>query len=118
MNSKYALNDYQAEAMRTAADLGNTRDNLLHAMLGLMDEVGELAKTMKKELAYGKDMDVDNLVEEAGDVLWFVALLCHTLGVPLSYVAVDNIAKLRRRYPDKFTEFDALARKDKENGDV
>jgi NTP pyrophosphatase (non-canonical NTP hydrolase) len=100
--------------MRTAADLGSTRENLLHATLGLMDEVGEVAKTMKSHIAYGRELDINNLVEEVGDVMWFVALLCHTLGVPMSYVAVDNIAKLRRRYPEKFTEFDALARKDKE----
>ena len=114
MNSKFALNDYQCEAMRTAADLGNPRDNLLHAMLGMMDEVGELAKTMKAELAYGKELDVENLLEETGDVLWFIALMCHTLGVPMSYVAMNNLAKLRRRYPDAFSEADALARKDKE----
>lgn len=117
MNSKYALNDYQCEAMRTAADLGSTRDNLLHAMLGLMDEVGELAKTMKAELAYGKELDINNLVEETGDVLWFTALMCNNLGVPMSYVAMNNLAKLRRRYPDAFSEADALARKDKEDGD-
>jgi NTP pyrophosphatase (non-canonical NTP hydrolase) len=48
-------------------------DNVNHAMLGLMDEAGELAKQYKSNLAYGTDLDLSNVKEELGDLCYFNA---------------------------------------------
>lgn len=103
---------YQLQAMRTAASLESVEEDLLHAALGICDEAGEIAKAFKGSLAYKKELNVENLVEELGDILWFVALMADRLKIPMDYIAVKNIEKLYLRYPEKFTEEDAIARAD------
>lgn len=96
------LDDYQTLAMRTAGE-HSQRDALLNAALGACGEAGELADHVKKHAFQGHDIDPDYLVKEAGDVLWYLALIAHTLGMSLSEVAARNVAKLQRRYPDGFS---------------
>lgn len=59
---------------------------------------------------FGRDFDKDNMVEEIGDLMWYVALLCHELGVSFEEVWKKNIAKLELRYKGKFGETKALGR--------
>lgn len=84
--------------------------NLLHAAIGCCTEAGEIQDTLKRHIFYGKDLDEINLVEELGDVLWYVALLCHTLEVDIEDAMYKNIEKLSKRYPHKFTQDDAISR--------
>jgi hypothetical protein len=37
-------------------------------------------------------------------VLWYLSNLCRILGVDLEQVAISNIEKLRKRYPDGFVK--------------
>lgn len=67
-------------ALRTASPLARN-DQIEHAQIGIVTEVGELADAVKRNLAYGKDLDITNLVEEVGDVWWYVALLVRELEV-------------------------------------
>ena len=82
----------------------------LHAILGLTTEVGELADIWKRRIFYGRAIDPVNAREEIGDVLWYLAILCDFFGTTLADEQARNIAKLRARYPDKFTEHNALCR--------
>lgn len=103
------LNTYQELALRTApaADAGH---DIIHAGLGLATEAGEFLDVLKKKHAYSKPIDTVNLREEVGDLLWYCALACRGLDTTLEAVAATNIAKLRARYPEKFTEEAALNR--------
>ncbi len=83
---------------------------VMHAMLGLVSEIGELADAIKKHLIYDKQLDLVNLVEESGDLDWYRALLADALGVGFEAAWEKNIAKLRARYPDRFTSERALTR--------
>lgn len=83
---------------------------ILHASMGLVTESGELMDALKKHLMYGKPLDIPNLVEEAGDLEWYMALLLRALLRTHDSIFEINIAKLQARYPEKFTEFDALNR--------
>ena len=87
--------------------------DILHAILGMSGEVGELVDGFKKHLIYGKPLDGRNLEEEAGDVLWYMALLFRSIQVDFSEVMHKNIEKLKLRYPDKYTDAHAVARADK-----
>lgn len=103
------LNEYQTLALRTA--LVATRDHdLTHAILGLVTEAGELADQLKRRHAYGKEVDRVNLVEEAGDLLWYLALIARALGTDLETIGRTNVEKLRARYPGMFTAEAALNR--------
>jgi NTP pyrophosphatase (non-canonical NTP hydrolase) len=83
---------------------------LLHAMIGMCTESGEIQDQIKKHIFYGKQIDKTNLVEEVGDLMWYVGVMCSELGVDLEDVMEKNIAKLRARYGEKFTEAAALNR--------
>lgn len=104
---------YQILAMRTAKAMGSQAADLSHAALGVAGEAGEFCDAVKKHAVYGKPLDAENAAEELGDLLWYVALGCSALGVNMGDVMADNISKLRKRYPDKYTDTDALARADK-----
>lgn len=49
---------------------------LVHAQIGMVTELGELGDLLKRELAYGKEFDRINLMEECGDFLWYFVLYC------------------------------------------
>jgi NTP pyrophosphatase (non-canonical NTP hydrolase) len=83
---------------------------LIHAAQGMATETGEFTDVLKKWIFYGKPVDEINLEEELGDLMWYVAEACNALGVDLNEVMYKNIEKLRTRYPEKFTEFDAQNR--------
>lgn len=103
---------YQHYAMRTAKPM-EPDDDLMHSALGLAGEAGEYCDAVKRYLVYAKPLDKDNAIEELGDLLWFVALGCNTLGVSMADVAQINIDKLRRRYPEAYSDTLASARLDK-----
>lgn len=84
--------------------------DIAHAILGVETEGGEMGDALKKRLIYGKPLDRTNLKEEIGDVLWYLALLCRALDYDLEDAMAVNIAKLKARYPNKFTSADALNR--------
>lgn len=48
--------------------------------------------------------EADRLTLEAGDVLWYVAQLSDSLGITIDEVMTSNIDKLRKRYPEGFSE--------------
>lgn len=83
---------------------------LLHAAIGLCTESGEVQDALKKHLFYGKPLDKVNLSEELGDIFWYIAILSDALGVSFDEIQEKNIAKLKARYGDKFTEAAALNR--------
>lgn len=96
------VSEYQKLAMVTRNNGLNKGELLLNAGLGLTSEAGEIADHLKKHFFQGHGLDKDNLVKEAGDVLWYVALLCETLNVSMEYVMEMNIEKLKKRYPDGY----------------
>lgn len=77
---------------------------LLHAQMGLTSEVGEFADQLKRHIFYGNPIDLVNLVEEMGDLLWYLAEGSDAINVHLETVMAKVITKLARRYPEKFTE--------------
>lgn len=83
---------------------------LIHGLLGVQSESGELADALKKTLYYGQPLDIVNVVEEIGDICWYLAILADACGTTLEHTQRRNIAKLRQRYPDKFTEDSAAER--------
>lgn len=87
--------------------------DLMHATLGIAGESGELVDAVKKSVIYGKDLDIVNMREEIGDIMWYIALMCRTLDFDLDEILDENIAKLKLRYPEKYTDEHASLRLDK-----
>lgn len=81
---------------------------VVHAIIGLTGEVGELTATLERYTYYGQPFDRSNLIEEGGDVLWYLAELFNALGISMKDVMLANLRKLAQRYPEKFDEVLAL----------
>lgn len=111
--SKMSLSEYQSLALRTAKDMGSPKWDLAHAALGLTTDAGEAADVIKAHVIYNKELDASHLVEELGDLLWFTAFAASLVGYDLDSVAKLNIHKLQKRYPDKYSDEHAIARRDK-----
>lgn len=107
---------YEKDSERTekkfpdGASLNQEQMELLHAAIGISTESGEILDAFKKHLIYGKELDLINISEEIGDVMWYVAIISRYLGHDFQTVLDTNINKLKARYPEKFTEEDALNR--------
>lgn len=81
---------------------------ILHAVIGLTGEAGELCSAMEKWMYYRQNRNDANIVEELGDCMWYIAQACTALGVSMEKVMEANIHKLQRRYPDKYQDELAL----------
>lgn len=79
-----------------------TDQKLVEGCLGLAGEVGEVVDLVKKWMFHGHELDINAIIDELGDVLFYICMLCNTLGMDLSEVCYSNIAKLRARYPEGF----------------
>lgn len=97
------------EPIDTRLDEVRTK-RLMHASLGIHTEGAELADVLKKYTFYGKPIDVVNLKEELGDVLFYLAIVCHEFGFTFEEAMEVNIAKLKKRYGEKFSEDKAINR--------
>ena len=90
-----------------ATDIGAVLD----ACLGLSGEAGEFNDMIKKWIFHEKELDVEHLKKECGDVMWYVAMLCDAFNWSLDDVMQTNIDKLKERYPDGFDVDRANSRK-------
>lgn len=110
--------EYQQAAQRTECNYnkaqqmlsGHRQQRLLHGAIGLCTESGELADALKKHIFYAQPLNTENVFEELGDILWYIAIICNEMNWPLEEVMAANIAKLKVRYPQKFTEHAAANR--------
>lgn len=91
---------------------GQVEVDLIHSILGIYTEAAELLELLgvalynkDTPLSYEENGEFENkLVNESGDGLWYHAMLYRLLETNFDEVASKNIAKLRKRFPVKFTE--------------
>jgi len=103
------MSEYRALAQRTS-NTSNASYKIENAVLGLNGEAGEVADVWKKYLFQGHELDREKMIDEAGDVLWYLAEMAEGLGITLTDIARHNIDKLKRRYPDGFDPFRSMNR--------
>jgi len=100
MTNKLTLDEYQAEAEKTALYRTTNRSathTLIYTALGLNGEAGECAEHIKKYMRDGT-LNHEALARELGDVLWYLAMFASELEYDLSEIAQINIDKLKDRH--------------------
>jgi len=108
--------EYIKKALRTESKdycfkaTGKLTPRIEHAIFGIATESGELVNIIKHCKIYRKDLDVTNLVEEMGDLMWYLALLSDDIRVSFEEVWEKNIKKLEARYPQGYSHDSALGR--------
>ena len=98
------MEEYEQLAARTVNPSLTREQRLLDAAAGLAEEAGEVLGLVRKHLFMAHPIDVARLTVELGDALWCLTTAAGALGVPLEGVAAANIAKLRKRYPDGYSD--------------
>ena len=97
-------------------DLDPAKANLLHMAVGVSGEAGELLDAIKKHTIYGKQLDRENIKEEAGDILFYLNNILLNVGFTLEEVIEQNISKLSKRYAKgQYSNEQAQERADKED---
>lgn len=87
--------------------LHEDKKDILHAIIGIATEAGELVDAYSEALRNRTEIDIVNLCEEVGDIFWYAAIIAREAGVSFEDIQRNNIEKLAKRFPDKFTEFNA-----------
>lgn len=109
--------DFVKDALRTESPVNPemldrliSLTRVIHAIFGMLTELGELADVYKKYIFYGKPIDLVNVKEEFGDKFWYDAIFSDATGIAFDDSMTTVIQKLRKRYPEKFTQEAALIR--------
>lgn len=106
------FNVYQEQACRTA-DKSLAEKAILISCMGLSGEAGEVIDYLKKVYGHGHAYEHTKLIDELGDVLWYIADIARKHGIDLETVAKNNILKLVKRYPDGFDKNKSINREEK-----
>ena len=75
---------------------------LVNGLLGLSGEAGELSDLFKKWIFHNAPLNEGHAKKELGDVMWYVGLICRSMGWSLDEIMEMNIDKLKARYPEGF----------------
>lgn len=88
--------------------------HLLHMAVGVSGEAGELLDAIKKHCVYQKQINLENVIEEAGDILFYLTGMLNELDLSLEDCINANKEKLSRRYASgSYSNEAAIARADK-----
>lgn len=91
--------------------------HLLHMAVGIAGEAGELLDAIKKATIYNKDLDIDNVIEELGDLEFYMQGLRQHLQIHRDDTLEANMRKLGKRYHSgSYSDSQAQQRADKEGG--
>lgn len=88
--------------------------HLLHMAVGISGEAGELLDAVKKAAIYCRTLDLTNVIEELGDLEFYMEGLRQRLGITREETITGNITKLGKRYEGmKYSDKAAQDRADK-----
>lgn len=98
---------------------GDTQKRMIHAALGMSGETGETVDLVKKHVLYNKEIDPKKIIEECGDILYYMEVLLDTVGSTIDEARDENFKKLSKRYSSgAYSDAQAKARADKEEPPV
>ncbi len=106
------INEYQKLAMTTKNPEVTGEKMLTNGVMGLCGEAGEVIDLVKKHLFHGHVLDREKLIDELGDVAWYLAECATALEIPLEEILERNIEKLKARYPAGFSSQRSIKRVD------
>lgn len=94
-------------------ELNEQKVNLIHMAIGISGEAGELLDAVKKAAVYNKELDRENVIEELGDLEFYLEGIRQELGISREETLEANIEKLGVRYADGYSNEAAQQRADK-----
>lgn len=119
------IEELHAELVRRLAKPGGeilaamTADtaHLLHMVVGVAGETGELLDAIKRHAIYGKPLDIPNVIEELGDIEFYLEGIRSALLLTREACLAANAEKLGRRYSSgSYSDAQANGRADRKGG--
>jgi len=98
------MDEYQKSVTRTTNLKLTDTERLLDAAAGLAEEAGEILGLVRKHAYQAHSLNRERLTMELGDALWCLSMAAKSAGITLDEVAAANVAKLRARYPDGYSD--------------
>lgn len=90
------------------------KPHLIHMAVGVSGEAGELLNAIKKRVIYRKPLDRQNVIEELGDIEFYLEGLRQSLEISREETIEQNMVKLQKRFSGaKYSDAAAQARADK-----
>jgi NTP pyrophosphatase (non-canonical NTP hydrolase) len=93
------LQDYQDEVKKLVQERGFDKETVPEVFTLLVEEVGELAKAIRKNNGQktGEHSKIHDVEEEAADVFWLLVDVCNRLEIDLAAAFEAKEAKNRNR---------------------
>jgi len=86
----------------------------IHMIMGICGEAGELLDAVKKTVIYRKNLDRTNVIEELGDIEFYLEGFRQSVGISRDETIKENMDKLSKRYAKiAYTDEAAQTRADK-----
>jgi len=102
------------DGVAIAAQLTPVEADVWHHATGVATEAGELLDIVKKLVIYRRPPDVYDIVEELGDIEFYLAGIRQIFGISRAQTLMANMHKLGKRYPEyRYTDERAVQRADK-----
>lgn len=79
-----------------------TKLPLVEVAMGLTTESNEIVYNIQKAMFRNQEVDVPNIKEELGDLMWYVGELINRLDLNFNDILNLNIQKLAKRYSNGF----------------
>jgi NTP pyrophosphatase (non-canonical NTP hydrolase) len=97
------------------AEMSPEDAHLTHMTIGVAGEAGELLDAIKKKTIYQKELDRENVIEELGDIEFYLEGIRQQLNITREECLEGNIKKLSTRYENlQYSNKAAVERKDKQ----
>jgi len=118
---KHAIYNKHADLFVGTIELAIVKDveitpeqcELLHAAIGIAGEAGELLDAVRKHVFDGEPLDRENVIEELGDIDFYLTAARLAAKTDLGEVLTYNQAKLTKRYESGYSDKAARERADK-----
>lgn len=86
------------------------RGRITELILEITNHAGRITDQFKRAIFYDACLDLTKILDSRQNITEHVRELGHLLDVSLTYIREVNIAKLRKRFPEGFSEGDAVNR--------
>ena len=116
MEHSELVNNLCKDGQTIADEMNAETAHLTHMAMCIPEEAGEIAGLIKKHVMYNKPLKLEAIIEEMGDLEFYLEGLRQGLNITREEVLENNINKLQKRYSEgSYSDTQANERADKED---
>ena len=106
------IGEFQRRSIRTLNNELTKEEQVANMIIGMFSEGGEIGSEIKKAFYQGHELDRKHLMEELGDLMFYVVNLATLYDLSMENILDYNIEKLKKRYKNGFTTEESINRQE------